>query len=169
MSSMTAQLPAISEQLRRLINESGFSRYEISKQTGVDQATLSRFMKGSDLSTRSIDLLGKYLGLSLVQKQSRRKRRDRRACRRGLGSRRRGGTGRICRRQRGAGWCCRYLQSRRIRRGEKGGARTMGCSLNEFGGRRHRERFDLSQNRRSKCRLSVVLLTIRSRAMRHAC
>ena len=35
-----------SEELRRAVRECGMSRYAISVQTGIDQATLSRFMKG---------------------------------------------------------------------------------------------------------------------------
>lgn len=58
----------ISETLRRIIRDSGLTRYELSKRTGVTQAGLSRFMDGFDVTTRTIDALAKELGLELVAK-----------------------------------------------------------------------------------------------------
>jgi len=55
------------EQLRRFIEDSGQSRYEICQATGLAQGNLSRVMRhGTGLNTSSIDLLCKYLGLRLV-------------------------------------------------------------------------------------------------------
>lgn len=55
------------EQLRRFIEDSDQSRYEICQATGLDQGNLSRFMRhGTGLNTSSIDLLCDYLGLRLV-------------------------------------------------------------------------------------------------------
>ncbi len=56
----------LSNQLRRLIDASGQSRYAICKAIGLDQATLSRFMAGTGgLSVESLDKLGQYLRLEL--------------------------------------------------------------------------------------------------------
>ena len=60
----------ISDQLRSAIAaaaERGVTRYRISKETCVEQAALSRFVRskqGLDLS--SVDRLAAYLGLRLV-------------------------------------------------------------------------------------------------------
>ena len=39
-------MKTLSQQLREAITKSGMSRYEISKQTGVSQAALSKFILG---------------------------------------------------------------------------------------------------------------------------
>jgi transcriptional regulator with XRE-family HTH domain len=52
-----------SDMLRRIIRESGITRYELSKRTGVTEGGLSRFMAGFDVTTRTIDALAKELGL----------------------------------------------------------------------------------------------------------
>jgi len=63
---------SLSSQLRAAILNSGHTRYAISKATGIDQATLSRFVKGSvngavgGLSLKAIDLIAHYLDLALV-------------------------------------------------------------------------------------------------------
>jgi ribosome-binding protein aMBF1 (putative translation factor) len=58
---------AISDQLREAIAAAGVSRYEISKQTGINQSILSRFMRGeTNMDGATIDKLGTYLGLELV-------------------------------------------------------------------------------------------------------
>jgi hypothetical protein len=63
-----------SESLRRAIRECGMTRYAISVRTGIDQATLSRFMKGErGLSLSAIDKLVEALGLEI---RTRRKRKD---------------------------------------------------------------------------------------------
>lgn len=54
-----------SEQLRRAIRECGRSRYAISCETGVDQATLSRFMQGGGLSLAVVDKLVEALDLEI--------------------------------------------------------------------------------------------------------
>jgi transcriptional regulator with XRE-family HTH domain len=63
-----------SERLRRAILDSGMSRYEIAQRSGVDQATLSRFVRGqSGISIKAVDALVETLGLELT---ARRKRGD---------------------------------------------------------------------------------------------
>jgi plasmid maintenance system antidote protein VapI len=52
--------------LRRAILESGLSRYAISARSGVDQATLSRFIAGKrGLNLDSVDKLVDVLGLEI--------------------------------------------------------------------------------------------------------
>jgi transcriptional regulator with XRE-family HTH domain len=58
---------AVSDQIRRLIEECGLTRYQIWQATGIDQATLSRFMSGEGgLSTPALDALGELLDLELT-------------------------------------------------------------------------------------------------------
>jgi len=60
------QKHSVSEQLRAAVEAGPLSRYEICKQTGLDQGLLCRFVHGeSGLSFRSIDLLCELLGLEL--------------------------------------------------------------------------------------------------------
>jgi transcriptional regulator with XRE-family HTH domain len=55
-----------SDQLRRAIRESGLTRYAIFVRTKIDQATLSKFMKGErGLSLSAIDKLMDELGLEI--------------------------------------------------------------------------------------------------------
>ena len=64
---MPKKRTSISDQIRDAIKNARVSRYEICKQTGVDQATLSRFMnKTGGMSVATLDKLGKFLGLSIV-------------------------------------------------------------------------------------------------------
>jgi predicted transcriptional regulator len=59
----------ISDQLRQLIEQSGMTRYQISKLSGVDQAALFRFLTGKDISTKTFDALGECLRLKLIKKR----------------------------------------------------------------------------------------------------
>jgi hypothetical protein len=57
----------LSEQVRQAIDTCGRTRYQISQDTGIDQATLCRFMGGNGgLSIPVLDSLGEYLGLRIV-------------------------------------------------------------------------------------------------------
>lgn len=57
----------ISEQLRHAIEQCGESRYRLSKETGVSQSILSRFINGEmGLNLENIDRLCEYLGARLV-------------------------------------------------------------------------------------------------------
>jgi predicted transcriptional regulator len=61
------QTEKLSDQLRRLIEKSPLSRYEISKRTGIAQSTLCKLVQGErGISTDSWDLLGECLNLRLV-------------------------------------------------------------------------------------------------------
>jgi hypothetical protein len=57
----------LTEQVRQAIDACGKTRYQISQDTGIDQATLCRFMGGKGgLSNPILDTLGEYLGLRIV-------------------------------------------------------------------------------------------------------
>ena len=55
-----------SDQLRQAIRDCGLSRYELWQRTGIDQSTLSRFVRGrAGMTLQSVDLLIEELGLEL--------------------------------------------------------------------------------------------------------
>ncbi len=57
----------IMDQFRQAILDSDMTRYEMSKQTGVDNASLSRFVHGErGLSEEALNSLGKLLNLEIV-------------------------------------------------------------------------------------------------------
>lgn len=58
---------SFSTQLKKAIEQSGKTRYQISLETGIAQSVLSRFMhdKGG-VSIESIDLICKSIGARLV-------------------------------------------------------------------------------------------------------
>jgi hypothetical protein len=59
--------PSVSEQVRQAIQTCGLSRYRVSQLTGLDQATLTKFMSGErGLSTTALDTLGELLDLEVV-------------------------------------------------------------------------------------------------------
>ncbi len=58
---------ALSDQLRQAIEQSGQSRYAISKETGIDESVLSKFVRGlRGMSLDSVDALAEHLGLRLT-------------------------------------------------------------------------------------------------------
>ena len=59
----------ILENIAKAIEKSGKSRYQISKDTGIDNAVLCRIVSGGSCSTKTIDVLCEYLGLELVAKK----------------------------------------------------------------------------------------------------
>jgi len=68
------------KQLAKAIEESGQSRYQISKATGIDQAILCRIATGSGTgrcSFQTFEVLCEYLGLELVQKKGQGKKKVR--------------------------------------------------------------------------------------------
>lgn len=57
---------SIADQLRRAMKKSGYTRYEISKRTGIPQSTLSRFANGiTDLNMTTANRLTEFLGFEL--------------------------------------------------------------------------------------------------------
>ena len=67
MAKKQKRPPTLSEQLKEAILNCGQTRYRIAQETGVTEATLSKFVHGHHgLSLETVDVLGKYLGLRLV-------------------------------------------------------------------------------------------------------
>jgi transcriptional regulator with XRE-family HTH domain len=57
----------LSDQVRRAVDASGLSRYRISKQLGVAESTMSRFMSGhGGLSMENLDALADLLDLNIT-------------------------------------------------------------------------------------------------------
>jgi hypothetical protein len=58
----------LSDQIRRVVETCGQTRYRIAKETEISEATLSRFMSGErGLPMGTLDTLADYLGLNVVQ------------------------------------------------------------------------------------------------------
>ena len=74
MQGMTRRRDKLTDQIRQAINESGVSRYRLWKETGIDQAVLSRFVAGkAGMTLKSLDVLADALGLRIVADRSKRK------------------------------------------------------------------------------------------------
>ncbi len=70
-------MASFSDQIRRAVDRSGFSRYRIWQEIGIDQAVMSRFMNGQGgLSIKSLDRLAKLLGISIAVKKARKRERS---------------------------------------------------------------------------------------------
>lgn len=62
----------LTDQLRQAIEQSGVSRYEIAKHTGIDESALAKFFNGRrGLSTQSLNALGEFLELEIVMHRKR--------------------------------------------------------------------------------------------------
>jgi hypothetical protein len=62
-------MATVTDELRRMVEGCGQTRYAISKATGVPASVLSRFVaSGRGLRSENIDRLCDYLGLVLVRK-----------------------------------------------------------------------------------------------------
>jgi transcriptional regulator with XRE-family HTH domain len=69
-------MAGILEAIRREIKASGLSRYAISKETGIDQAQLSRLMNGKfGLRIDTLEILADFLGLEILIRPKRKKGR----------------------------------------------------------------------------------------------
>ena len=57
----------LTDQLRRAIEDSGFTRYEIAKATGIDESALAKFYNGRrGLSMKALNALGEFLQLTII-------------------------------------------------------------------------------------------------------
>jgi len=57
----------VSDQLRQAIDDSGLSRYRISKETGISETALALFYNGHrGLSMKALNALGKCLELKII-------------------------------------------------------------------------------------------------------
>jgi transcriptional regulator with XRE-family HTH domain len=60
---------SFNDQVRQLIHASGQTPYRICQATGVQPATMSRFLnRKGHLSPQSLDALAKYLGWEIIQR-----------------------------------------------------------------------------------------------------
>jgi len=57
-----------SDQLRKAVSTSGLTRYRIAQEAKISQASLSRFMAGSGLTTKTLDALADVLRLRVEMK-----------------------------------------------------------------------------------------------------
>ena len=63
---MSKKRLSFSEQVRRAIRAGDLTVYQIAKETGIDNATFSRFLNGKGgLSIEALDALADLLGWSL--------------------------------------------------------------------------------------------------------
>lgn len=63
---MAKQRKKLSDQIRQAVETCGETRYAIFKATGIDQATLSRFLSGErGLPMTTLDTLADYLDLNI--------------------------------------------------------------------------------------------------------
>ena len=63
-------MATFSDQIRRVVDRSGLSRYRICQEIDLDEGKMSRFMAGkSGLSIKSLDRLAKLLGLTVSVKK----------------------------------------------------------------------------------------------------
>ena len=64
-------MATITDQLRKTVEKCGQTRAEISRETGIPESVLSRFVVGGHgLRSENMDKLAKYLGLSLIAKRA---------------------------------------------------------------------------------------------------
>jgi len=67
IKTMKTKTLTFTDQLRQIVENSGMSRYQLSKEVGIDESTLSRFVHGERcLSEKNLDKLGEYLRLRIV-------------------------------------------------------------------------------------------------------
>jgi transcriptional regulator with XRE-family HTH domain len=57
----------LTDQLRQAIDDSGLTRYQIAKGTGIDESALAKFYNGHrGLSMEALNALGKFLQLTIT-------------------------------------------------------------------------------------------------------
>ena len=67
MARKRRQPKLLSDQLREILDSGPMTRYRLSKEAGVDQGQLSRFVLGKGQMTfRTLDKIGEVLRLRLV-------------------------------------------------------------------------------------------------------
>ena len=64
------QTKKLTDQLRQAIDDSGLTRYRIAKETGIGEATLSKFYLGQrGLSMDALNGLGECLELTIISRR----------------------------------------------------------------------------------------------------
>ena len=68
----------LSDQIRQAVDDCGMTRYRIAKETGISNATLSRFISGErGLPMKTLDVLAELLNLQImVGKRPKGQRKD---------------------------------------------------------------------------------------------
>jgi transcriptional regulator with XRE-family HTH domain len=57
----------LTDQLRQAIDDSGLTRYQIAKKTGIDESALAKFYNGHrGLSMDALNSLGEFLQLKIM-------------------------------------------------------------------------------------------------------
>ena len=57
----------LTDQLRQAIDDSGLTRYQIAKSTGIDESALAKFYNGHrGLSMDALNALGEFLQLTIT-------------------------------------------------------------------------------------------------------
>jgi DNA transposition AAA+ family ATPase len=58
----------LTDQLRQAIDDSGLTRYQIAKETGIDESALAKFYNGHrGLSMHALNALGEFLQLTIIR------------------------------------------------------------------------------------------------------
>jgi len=61
------RLKKLTDQLRQAIDDCGLTRYEIAKQSGIDESALAKFYNGHrGLSMEALNALGEFLQLKII-------------------------------------------------------------------------------------------------------
>lgn len=72
----------IMEKIKKAIESSGRTRYQIWQDTGVSQTVLHRIINGGTCSIETLDILLKYFNIELIQKKQKKNKRSNRNGRR---------------------------------------------------------------------------------------
>ena len=57
----------LTDQLRQAIDDSGLTRYQIAKETRIDESALAKFYNGHrGLSMEALNALGEFLELTII-------------------------------------------------------------------------------------------------------
>lgn len=68
-------MATVTETLRQMLDQSEQSRYSVSRETGIPESVLSRFVAGATLRGENIDKLADHFGMVLVAKAGRVRKR----------------------------------------------------------------------------------------------
>ena len=61
------RIALLTDQLRQAIDDSGLTRYQIAKATGIDESALAKFYNGHrGLSMNALNALGEFLQLTIT-------------------------------------------------------------------------------------------------------
>ena len=72
MSTKKNKRLKLTDQVRQAIEDCGETRYQICKATGLDNATLCRFVSGErGMSMEAFDAVAEYLELDIVSRRKR--------------------------------------------------------------------------------------------------